>query len=368
MSNYKSKCVQILIVATSLAFAAVNCVAQDTINIGIAMPIGGQNGAYVKRSFVAPTELAVKEINAAGGILGRQVKVTIEDTRFDGVGAVAALTKLIEVDKIMAVFTAFTPLTFAQLPIAEEKKVILVAAAMEHPDLTKSPWAVRMTPTAEKSGPVIAGVAAKLAYKTAAALSEENEAIRISVRSFSSNFEKLGGRMVGDEVFKTEDTEMRGQLTKLRSARPDVIYVIASQGRSMGLALKQIVESGARPKQILSNHIVEDREIKAIGGGISEGVIYTTLDIDPAFVARFKSAVGVEPDANAAKNYDATMMLFEAIKRVGTADTTKVRDAIYNFGSYNGVVGNFIFEGSGEPKVVPILKIIKGDFYLPYQP
>ena len=122
MSNYKSKCVQILIVATSLAFAAVNCVAQDTINIGIAMPIGGQNGAYVKRSFVAPTELAVKEINAAGGILGRQVKVTIEDTRFDGVGAVAALTKLIEVDKIMAVFTAFTPLTFAQLPIAEEKK------------------------------------------------------------------------------------------------------------------------------------------------------------------------------------------------------------------------------------------------------
>ena len=350
------------------AMTASAALAQEPIRIGVAMPLGGQNGEYVKRSFVAPTELAVKEINAKGGILGRKVVVTIEDTRFDGAGAVAALTKLINVDKIMAVFTAFTPLTLPQLPVAEEKKVIVVAASMEHPDLTKSPWAVRMTPTAEKAGPVIAGVAEKLGIKTAATLSEENEAIRISVRSFASNFEKLGGKMVGDETFKTQDTEMRGQLTKLRAARPDAIYVIASQGRITGLALKQIAESGARPKQIFSNHLVEDREIKAIGGGIAEGIIYTTLDIDPAFAARFKAELGFDADANAGKNYDATMMLFEAIRRAGTDDSTKVRDAIYNFGEYKGVVADFKFAGSGEPQVSPILKIIKGDAFLPYKP
>lgn len=350
------------------AIAAGAVSAQEPIKIGVAMPLSGQNGEYVKRSFVQPTELAVKDINAKGGILGRPVKVTIEDTRGDAAGAVAALQKLINVDKIMTVFTAFTPLTLPQLPIAEEKKVIVVAASMEHPDLTKSPWAVRMTPTAEKAGPIITSVAEKLGLKTAATLAEENEAIRISTRSFASNFEKRGGRMVGDETFKTTDTEMRGQLTKLRAARPDAIYVIASQGRSMGLALKQIAESGARPKQILSNHIIEDREIRAIGGGISEGVIYTTLEIDPAFAARFKAEMGFEADSNAAKNYDATMLLFEAIKRAGTDDSTKVRDAIYNFGEYKSTVGVFKYVGTGEPEVSPILKIIKGDQYLPYTP
>ena len=103
-------------------------------------------------------------------------------------GAVAALQKLINVDKIMTVFTAFTPLTLPQLPIAEEKKVIVVAASMEHPDLTKSPWAVRMTPTAEKAGPIITSVAEKLGLKTAATLAEENEAVaRLQSESAASS-------------------------------------------------------------------------------------------------------------------------------------------------------------------------------------
>ena len=131
--------------------------------------------------------------------------------------------------------------------------------------------------------------------------------------------EKNGGKVVADETFKTQDTEMRGQLTKIRAARPDAVYIIVTAGRLMALALKQVAESGLKPKQIFGNHLIEDREVKSIGGGMSEGVIYTTLDIDPAFATRFKAEMGFEPDSNAAKNYDATVLLFEAIKR-GSAD------------------------------------------------
>ena len=137
MARVTSARIRHLLSAAALAFATCAALAQEPIKIGVALPLGGQNGEYVKRSFVAPTELAVKEINAKGGVLGRQVKLTVEDTRFDGAGAVAALTKLVNVDKIMAVFTAFTPLTLPQLPVAEEKKVIVVAASMEHPDQLK---------------------------------------------------------------------------------------------------------------------------------------------------------------------------------------------------------------------------------------
>ena len=368
MKTLKTNGVRAVIAAGALALACGLALAQEPINIGVALPLGGQNGEYVKRYFVAPTELATKEINAAGGILGRQVKLTVEDARLDGAGAVSALTKLINVDKIMAVFTAFTPLTLPQLPVAEEKKVIVLAASMEHPDLTKSKWAVRMTPTADKAGVVIAGAADKLGFKTAAILTEENEAIRITVRSFIAAFEKQGGKIVADETFKTQDTEMRGQLTKIRAARPDAVYVVVSAGRLMALALKQINESGLKPKQIFANHLIEDREVKSLGGGVSEGVIYTTLDIDPAYAARFKAALGYEADANSGKHYDSTMLLFEAIKRAGTDDSTKVRDEIYKFGEYKGTVANFKFEGSGEPTVFPILKIVKGDTFVKYTP
>ena len=78
--------------------------------------------------------------------------------------------------------------------------------------------------------------------------------------------------------------------------------------------------------------------------------------------------MGYEADSNAAKNYDATMLLFEAIKRAGTDDSTKVRDTIYKFGEYKSSVGVFKYVGTGEPEVSPILKIIKGDQYLPYTP
>jgi branched-chain amino acid transport system substrate-binding protein len=358
-------CSAIGAIALLTDFAAAQ---SEPISIGIGMPIGGQNGEYVKRSFVMPTEFAAKEINAKGGVLGRQIKVTVEDTRNDPSSAVAALTKMINVDKIIAVFTAFTPLTLPQLPIAEENKVIVVAGAMEHPDLTKSRWAVRMTPTADKAGPVIAEAAQKLGIQTAAILSEENEAVRVTARSFTQAFQKQGGRILGDETFKIQDSEMRGQLTKLRAARPDMIYVITSRGRSMGLALKQIRESGIKLKQIFSNQLVEDKEIAEIGGNIAEGVIYTTLDVDPEFAARWRQANGFEPDSNAAKNYDATMLFFEAIKRANSTDPAKIRDAIYNFGPYKGTVGDFRFEGSGEPIVFPILKIIKDGKFVNYKP
>ena len=97
-------------------------------------------------------------------------------------------------------------------------------------------------------------------------------------------------------------------------------------------------------------------------------MIYTTLDVDPAFAKRWKEANGFEPDSNAAKNYDATMLFFEAIKRAGTDDPAKVRDTIYNFGPYKGTVGDFRFEGSGEPIIFPILKIIKGGNFVNYKP
>jgi branched-chain amino acid transport system substrate-binding protein len=356
-------------VAACLAVTAHAASSQESINIGLVFPLSGPNSEYAKNYFIQPTELAAKEQNEQGGVLGKQVKTFREDSHSDGAGAVAALTKLADVNHVLAVFSSFTPLTLPQLPVAEERHIIVLAPSVEHPDLTKSRWAVRMTPTADKAGIVIAQTAEKMGMKTMAVISEDNEAIRITVRTFEAEFQKLGGKVVGDETFKTTDTDMRGQLTKLRAAKPDALYIMVSSGRPIALTLKQVSETGFKVKQIYANHLVEDREVKAMGGGLAEGIIYTTLDIDPAFSERFKAALGYAPDANAGKHYDATRLLFAAIKRVGSADDpAKVRDAIYNFGEYKSVVGDLKYEGSGEPVIYPILKIVKGDNYVDYTP
>jgi branched-chain amino acid transport system substrate-binding protein len=353
----------------ALIAAASAASSQEPINIGTNLPLTGQYGDYVKHYMVAPTDFATRETNEKGGVLGRQVKVFGEDAHYDGATAVSALTKLIDVDKIKAVFTAFTPITLPQLPVAEENHVLVMAPSTEHPDLTKSAWAVRMTPTADKAGIVIADLATKLGLKTAALLVEDNEAVRITTRAFTAEFEKNGGKVVSDETFKTQETDMRGQLTKIRAAQPDAFYIVASAGRPIALALKQISEVGLKPKQIFSNHVIEDREVRAIGAAMAEGVIYTSLGMDPAFAARFKAALGYDPDSNAGKHYDATMLLFAAMTRAGTADdTTKIRDTIYNFGEYKGVVGTFKFTGTGEPGILPSLKIVKDGAYVNYQP
>lgn len=357
-----------LLVLTFIAGGPPALSQAQPIVIGLVLPLSGQVGDYTKRFLAAPTEFAAREVNEKGGIMGRQIKVVSEDSHFDSATAVSALNKLADVDHVKAVFTAFTPLALPQLPVAEEKKILLLAPSTEHPDLTKSRWAVRMTPTADKAGIVIADVAKKLSLKSAAVLAEDNESIRITARAFSEAYEKGGGKIVGDESFKAQDTDMRAQLTKIRAAQPEALYIIVTNGRGIALALKQIGEANLRVKQIFANHLIEDREVQAAGGGaVAEGTIYTSLDLDPAFAARWKTAMGYDADANVGKTYDATMMLFEAMRRARTADDpAKIRDAIYSYGTYKGVVGTFQFSGSGEPRVFPVLKIVKNGQYVKY--
>ena len=109
-----------LVISTAALLAGIGAAgAQEPISLGLIMPLSGQNGDYIKRYVLAGHELAVKEQNAKGGILGRPIKLHIEDSRSDPATAVSAFNKLINVDKVKAVFSIFTPFTLPLLPIAE---------------------------------------------------------------------------------------------------------------------------------------------------------------------------------------------------------------------------------------------------------
>jgi len=339
--------------------------AQETINIGLVLPESGSSGDYVKRHMMEPTILAAKEINEQGGLLGKQVRVINQDA-VDPTGAVSALRKLVDVDKVLAVFSAYTPLVLPQIPVAEDAHVILLSSA-EHPDFTKSKWTVRMTPTADKAGARIAQIAIEKGYKTAVTLSEDNESVRLTDRTFHADFEKAGGKVLVAETYKRDATDLRGQLTKMKAAGADVVYLMASSPRPLALAFRQMHEVDLTAKQTYSMNSVEDPDVRALGPEMTNGVVYTTLRVNPAFAERFKKAAGYDADANVGKHYDATWMLFTAIKRANSVDPVKVRDAMYNFGEYDGVLGKFIFNGSGEPVVYPVVVVAKDGSAVPYE-
>ena len=345
---------------------ATGIAAQEPIKLGIVLPLSGNNGQYVRQYMVSAIEMAVKETNDKGGVLGRQVQLVAEDSRYEPAGAVSAFRKLVDVDHVMAVFTGFTPLTLPQIPVAEEKKVILIAPATEHPDFTRSRWTLRMTPTSDKSGTKAAQLAQGLGMKTAVIVAEDNESIRLTVRAFEAEFERSGGKVLGSETFKASDNDVRGQLTKLRAARADTMWVATSTGRPMAMVIKQMGEVGLRVKQVITNHLIEDKEVRSAGLPMIEGIVYTTLKLDPAFSPRFKAIYGYEPDSNVGKHYDATMILMEAIRRARSADPELVRDALYAFGDYAGVLGTFRFNGSGEPGILPAARTIKGGQFVDY--
>lgn len=351
-----------VLLSTALGNSAVG--AQETVNIGIVLPESGSNGDYVKRHMMEPTIFAAKEINKKGGLLGRKVQVINEDAT-DPSGAVSALRKLISVNKVLAVFSAYTPLVLPQIPVAEGAHVILFSSA-EHPDFTKSKWTVRVTPTADKAGARIAQIARESGYKTAVTLSEDNESIRLTDRTFRSEFTKHGGKVLVSETYRRDATDLRGQLTKMKAAGADIIYLTASSPRPLALAIRQMHEVGLKFKQIYSMNSIEDPDVRALGPKMTDGIIYATLRVDPAFAERFKKAMGYEPDSNVGKHYDGTRLLFSAIKRANSFDPVKVRNAIYNYGEYDGVIGKFIYKGSGEPVIYPVVMIVKNGKGVPY--
>jgi branched-chain amino acid transport system substrate-binding protein len=353
------------VAALTLATLACEARAQDTINIGLVLPESGTSGDYVKRHMMEPTIFAAKEINEQGGLLGKKVVVINQDAT-DPTSAVSALRKLIDVNKVLAVFSAYTPLVLPQIPVAEEAHVILLSSA-EHPDFTKSKWTVRMTATANKAGARIAQIAGDHGYKTAVTLAEDNEAVRLTERTFRTDFEKLGGKVLVSESYKKDATDLRGQLTKLKAQNADVVYLLASSPRPLALAFRQMHEVNLTAKQVYSMNSVEDPDVRALGPALTNGVVYTTLRVDPTFAERYKKATGNDADANVGKHYDATWMLFSAIKRVNSLDPVKVRDAIYNYGEYKGVLTKFVFNGSGEPVVFPDVVVAKDGQAVPYQ-
>ena len=326
--------------------------AADTsgpIKIGVYADLSGQTSSF-GQSTKNGILMAVDEINKAGGVNGRQITTIIEDDQGQPAQAATVVTKLINQDRVHAVLGEVASTnTLAAAPVAQNARIPMITPSSTNPKVTQvGDYIFRVCFTDNFQGAVMAKFAANtLNAKTAAVLGDVNsDYSKGMTQYFDEEFNRLGGRIITRQAYTQQDPDFKGQLTAIRAAKPDVIFVPGYYGQ-VGVIAKQAKELGITAP-LLGGDGWDAPQLWDLGGDALNGAYmanhYSIDDPSPAvqkFVADYKSRYGgVAPDAIGALAYDAMYVLADALKRAGTTEPARLRDAIAQTTNYPGVTGS----------------------------
>lgn len=295
-------------------------------------------------------KMAVDEINARGGVLGRPLQVVTEDTASDASQAALAAKKLIAQNKpVVLIGEVASKRSLAAAPICQAAKVPMISPASTNPAVTKvGDYIFRTCFIDPFQGKVGARFALdKLKAKSAAILKDNKEDYSVGLAEFfQKEFVAGGGKIVAQEAYSGGDLNFRAQLTRIKAANPDLIFVpgyysevpnIAIQARSIGLS-----------KPLMGGDGWDSSKLFEISKGALDGSYlsnhYSSDSTDPKvvkFVGDYKKLYKDEtPDVMAVLGYDALYIVADAIKRAGSTDRVKVRDALAATKNFQAVTGN----------------------------
>ena len=363
----------------SLTKIAVSCA---TVIAGLSMiSCGGSGSSTIKVGGVAPLsggvavygveckngiDLAIEEINAAGGINGKTLEFICEDDEGDPAKSVNAYKKLVTNDGVEYVIGSLTSgCTIALTNLAQNQKILQIAPAATATAVTDAGNYIFRACFIDPFQGRVGGKFAfeNLSAKKAAILYDIGNDYSVGLtENFESEFTKLGGSIVSKESYATGDKDFNAQLTKIKAAKPDVVYLpdyygtvalIAKQLRAQGIDTPIVGADGwdglteNAGDEVLngyySNHYAEDSDSPAV----------------QKFVGSFKATYNKSPNSFAALGYDSVYMLKDAILKAGTTDGEKVRAAFETTdGDY--VTGHITFDEKRNPvKSAVMIQLVK---------
>ncbi|HVW20122.1 MAG TPA: ABC transporter substrate-binding protein [Opitutaceae bacterium] len=359
-----------LVLAAALA---AGLSAQDAIKVGEVASLTGKEAAYGQASHDG-TLLAVEEINAAGGVLGRPLElITLDDESKLGEAGTAA-RKLISRDKVVALLgEVASGRSMEMAPLAQNARIPMISPSSTNPRVTQvGNYIFRVCFTDPFQGAVLAKFAlAHLHARRIAILTSVSSAYSVGLsKYFREPYLAGGGKIVAEQKYSEGDRDFKAQLTAIQASGADGLLVsgyyteaalVCVQAKQLGLAVP-----------IFGGDGWEAQELITIGGDAVEGKFYSThfspASPDPAvqaFVARFRKRWGAEPDGMAALGYDSAGVLAAAIQRAGTTEPAALRDAIAATRDYPGVTGPTTLDAHRDAsKPAVILTVKDGKFAL----
>lgn len=322
------------------------------ILIGYYGDLSGRTSSF-GQSTKNGVEMAADEINKAGGINGRQVQIITEDDQGEPNKAATVVTKLINQDKVQAILgEVASSNSLAAAPKAQEAKVPMISPSSTNPAVTQvGDYIFRVCFIDPFQGEVMAKFAAtNLKAKRAAILYDFNaDYSRGLYQFFKKSFTQMGGQIVSEQSYTQGDRDFSGQLTAIRSATPDVIYVPGYYGE-VGVIANQTKQLGIKAP-LLGGDGWDAPQLWQLGGAALNGDYisnhYSVDDPAPAiqkFVADYNARFKALPDALAALGYDSMKVLADAIKRAGGTESVKLRDAIAQTANFPGVTGSITID------------------------
>jgi branched-chain amino acid transport system substrate-binding protein len=292
--------------------------------------------------------MAMDEVNAAGGVNGRKIKVLTEDDQSKQEEAASAVQKLISQQNVVAVLgEVASSASRAAGPICQANKTPMITPSSTNEAVTKiGDYIFRMCFIDNYQGPVMANFALQdLGSKRGAILTDvKNDYSTGLTAVIEETYKKAGVPIVGKQSYSNGDSDFRPQLTSIKATNPDVIFIpgyytdvgqIVSQARDLGINVPFVGGDGWESPKLLE-----------IGGKALNGCFYANHyfygDPDPKvheFVEKYKGRYGQTPDALAALGYDAAHVLADALQRAKSPKDGDLRDAIAATKDVHGVTG-----------------------------
>ena len=336
----------------------------DKVRVGVFMSTTGSTANFGISS-VNGIKMAADEINKAGGINGKQVELLVQDDRSDASEAATIVTKFVTQDQVNAVIgEVASSRSIAAAPIAQNAKIPMLTPSSTNPEVTKKgDFIFRSCFIDPYQGAAIAQFAAKtLGAKTAAIMVDRKNDYSTGLEKvITETFTRLGGKMVATQSYQEGDQDFNAQLTSLKGANPEVIFV-PGYYNDVGLIAKQARDKGITVP-LIGGDGWDSEQLYKIGGTALNGSFFTNhyspFDTAPnvvKFVNDYKSRYNSTPDALAATAYDAANIMFDAIKRSKSLSGTDIRDALAATNAFPGVTGTVTFNKQRDA-VKPIVMI-----------
>ncbi|MCG2730854.1 MAG: ABC transporter substrate-binding protein [Acetobacterium sp.] len=358
----------VMLIASVFAFAGCSSSAKsDVIKLGFIGPMTGDAAIYGS-SADAGAKLAVKEINAAGGIDGKNIELIGYDSKADQTEAINAYNRLRDQDGVVAVIGGtLSGETLAMKDIMVKDNMPVLSPTATAVEVTQdAPNIFRACFLDDYQGQAAANFAATtLGAKTAALLIGTGNPYSEGVSAaFKTAFTAKGGTIAGSESYGTSDKDFSAQLTKIKEMNPDVVFVpdyvqtvgpILQKAKEMGITAKfigadgwdgvQVEYADAAQGNYFTNHYAADSPSPTVQN----------------FIKAYQTEYNKVPNSFAALGYDAVYAMVDAIKAAGSTDSADIIKALNNT-NYAGVTGNLKFDEQGNPKdkEVTIIKIDGG--------
>lgn len=380
----KSKFASLFLASTLLVGILAGCGAGeegssskegDEIKIGVNLELSGPVASYGS-SQNDGFNLAVEEINAAGGIDGKQIKLVTVDNKSDAAESTNAAIKLTSQDKVAAIIgPATSGNSVAQVQIANDSKTPMITPSGTSPTVTVADngsvneFAFRTSFIDPFQGTVAANFAAnELKVKTAAVYSDNaSDYAKGLAASFIKDFEAAGGTIVQQESYVAKDTDFRSTLTRIKGANPEFIF-IPGYYEEVGLIVKQARELGITVPLMGADGWDSPTIVDLAGAEALNNTFvinhYSAEDPDgkaKEFAEKFNDKFGKAPNSFNALGYDTVYLLKDAIERAGSTDGTKIKEALEATDNLDLVTGLYSVDENHHPvKSATILEFVDG--------